>query len=381
MRVKRCGTHWFDESVEPIGRGAFSRVYKGFDGHDHIVAIKVIEMPRIESRVLQEIDIMRHLKHPNVVRLYDIQYERTSNQGMRIFIVMEFCGGGDFSKLPKPLGEEMCQTYFHQMVSGLRYLHKRGIVHRDIKPQNVLLTNDNQVKLADFTFAKQMQEQEMMETMCGTPVYIAPEVLSGEMYDSRCDLWSLGVMLYQFLYGTHPLGTIKSHNELAKRIRSTKITFPEKLVIEKYESQESGRSQLVRTVHHFSPECLELARGLLQKHPSHRMTWEHVCTSSWLELEQDPLFCQEVPQHACSAPVLTETRPPPPVAQVAASPRSFSASPDAWGFNMSEDEPASRIIADYTTSTTPPKMMQPKFKRSSSSLLTRSIDALHRVFY
>lgn len=394
-------SHSFNENEEPIGRGAFSRVYLGHDNtNEDKVAIKVIELPQMDGkmkRVLREIEIMRHLKHENVVQLFDIQYDRTGNGGMRIFIVMEFCSQGDISTLPKPMGEEKCQRYFRAIVSGLRYLNKRGIVHRDIKPQNVLLTRNDEIKLADFTFAKHMEEQQMMETVCGTPLYIAPEIMNGDLYDSKCDLWSLGVMLYQFLYGTHPLGTIKSHNELAKRLRTTKISYPQKLVMETYEKCE-GKSILCRVVHVFSVECLEFVKGLLKKNPTERFSWKEVSASTWLQLEEEELFpLQTGGIHACSAPMLQAEsppvfavpRPPPPRSiQKQHSSKKLSTTPTSdnstsWGFKMSDDESLeskSRIIPDYQGNNEPHVITSPR-KRGSVTLLSRSIEALHRVFY
>ena len=324
--MRNVGDHYeYDDRVLPIGQGAFSKVYLGRNKKDGSqVAIKVIELPQIQGKsktLLREIEIMRHLKHDNIVHLYDVQYEKMVRNGcgVRLFIVMEYCERGDFSSLARPIEEEKCRVYFREIVSGLYYLYKRGIVHRDIKPQNILLTADNHVKLADFTFARNIGKQELMQTMCGTPMYIAPEIMNGDQYDGKCDIWSLGVMLYQSLYGSHPLGSIKSHADLARKLRSVKITFPRKLVLETYEpGEDHGRHSntlgtstiLCRTVHHFSEEVTHLVRSLLCHNPNDRISWDLLCKDKWLQIpemtNQDVLFNQDGdfarPTHAFSAP-------------------------------------------------------------------------------
>ena len=87
--------------------------------------------------------------------------------GLTLYIVMELCSRGDLSNVEKPLEEERCRKYFRGIFNGLRFLKKRGVVHRDLKPQNILISNNDEAKIADFTFSKQMEEQELMQTYCG----------------------------------------------------------------------------------------------------------------------------------------------------------------------------------------------------------------------
>ena len=132
------------------------------------------------KHLLREADLMRHLHHENILRLFDVQYERRGNTGgVKLFLITEYCGGGDMSKLPKPLPEETCRVYFRQIFAGLRYLRMKHIVHRDIKAANILLTSDGVVKVADFTFSMVKGDNEVMQTLCGTPLCLSAEVLLG----------------------------------------------------------------------------------------------------------------------------------------------------------------------------------------------------------
>jgi len=318
--MKTVGDYQYREEDE-LGRGSFSRVYLGTplvsdetcgsDGGTHLkVAIKVMELPKSDGKtkhLLREIELMRHLKHRNIVRLIDVKYEKFGHTGLRIFIVMEYCSKGDMASLPKPMAEEECRHYFRGIFSGLRYLKKRQIIHRDIKPQNILLTHDNVVKIADFTFSKQIEENELLQTQCGTPLFISPDVMFGQPYTDKSDLYSCGVMLYQFLYGTHPLGTVKSQADLVQKMKRAKITFPQKLVHESYERPDSSERDdyvLCRTIRIFSREAVQLCKGLLKFNPSDRISWEAIYHYPWLNLEPmepDELFPPDLVSQDLSA--------------------------------------------------------------------------------
>jgi serine/threonine protein kinase len=232
---------------------------------------------------------------------------------------MEYCEKGDMASLPRPMSEENCRHYFRGIFSGLRYLKKRQIIHRDIKPQNILLTSDNEVKIADFTFSKQIEEDELLQTQCGTPLFISPDVMFGKPYTDKSDLYSCGVMLYSFLYGTHPLGNVKSQADLIQKMKRAKITFPQKLVYETYEktTEDDDDFVLCRTIRVFSPDVLRLCKGLLKFNPAERISWDIVYDDPWLRLDpidSDELFPSETIQasdeilevggtiHAFSAP-------------------------------------------------------------------------------
>ena len=133
------------------------------------------------------------------------------------YFVYEYCNGGTLEKLLKkngPLGEKQSLLYFKQLTNAFRVLNENNIMHRDIKPENILI-HDGVLKVADFGFCKPLEDRDgMAETMLGSPIYMAPEVLKGEMYTIKADVWSLGVVLYRMVFGVCPFES----NNIAKLI-------------------------------------------------------------------------------------------------------------------------------------------------------------------
>src|SRR5581483_388334 len=182
---------------QPIGKGSSSRVYSGKNLQtNETVAIKQIDLDTIEEqfkrRITTEIDILIQLNHPNIVKIYDVISLNNDNinlaspnknnaiLGNSIYIIMEYCDGGDFDKLinsHKRLREGQARQYFFQLMKGLHYLREQKILHRDLKPANILLTHNKTIlKIADFGFARKFAEEDLSQTFCGTPLYMAPEL-------------------------------------------------------------------------------------------------------------------------------------------------------------------------------------------------------------
>ncbi|EDW80378.1 uncharacterized protein Dwil_GK18729, isoform A [Drosophila willistoni] len=180
------------------------------------------------ERVLNEAKIMKNLTHPCVVRMHDIVDKPDS-----VYMVLEFMRGGDLlhriiSK--KLLSEETSKLYFYQMCQAVKYLHDRGITHRDLKPDNVLLESNDEdtlLKVSDFGLSKFVQKDSVMRTLCGTPLYVAPEVLSTggrAAYTKKVDIWSLGVVLFTCLSGTLPFSD-EYGTPAAEQIKRGKFAF------------------------------------------------------------------------------------------------------------------------------------------------------------
>lgn len=265
-----------------LGRGSFSEVYKGIyigintkyiKYKDH-VAIKIINTHKMNYKSLEiiedEINIMNMIKynpHPNIVECYDVIRKQNS-----IYIIMEFCDSGDLrTLLRKPIKELYTQFFFSQLVNGLKFLDKHNIVHRDIKPRNILLTNQRRVlKIADFGFAKRSNEASLYDTICGSPMYMAPEIMNKNKYNKQTDLWSIGIMLYEMLFGFHPYKSCKSYNEIkSKNNENVEIEIPPK-----------------NTKNKISNECKSLLTKLLQKDAKKRITWKDFFNHPWLNIYQ-----------------------------------------------------------------------------------------------
>uniref|UniRef100_A0A672SJ76 non-specific serine/threonine protein kinase n=1 Tax=Sinocyclocheilus grahami TaxID=75366 RepID=A0A672SJ76_SINGR len=177
-----------------IGHGAFAVVFKGRhrEKHDWEVAVKCINKKNLaKSQTLlgKEIKILKELKHENIVALLDFQVAKGT------------------------LSEDTIRVFLQQIAGAMRVLQAKGIIHRDLKPQNILLShpagrkshsNNTCIKIADFGFARYLQNNMMAATLCGSPMYMAPEVIMSQNYDAKADLWSIGTIVFQCLTGKAP---------------------------------------------------------------------------------------------------------------------------------------------------------------------------------
>ena len=195
-----------------------------------LVAIKSINKQYLTDedsrrKLMQEYSILKILQHPNIIRLYE-SFESVKH----ILIVTELCSGGDllnYVREHKKLNEKMAKFILKKLLEGLHYCHKKEILHRDIKLDNVLLNKEGELKICDFGVSREVHKNEVMTEQCGTPAYIAPEILKGKGYNGfEADIWSAGVALYAMLYGTVPF---KSNNmkDLHKLIMKGKYTLKE----------------------------------------------------------------------------------------------------------------------------------------------------------
>lgn len=235
--VKKVGKY---ELGRGLGEGTFGKVKYALDTEtNEAVAIKILDKEKIQkqnmgNQIKKEISIMKMVKHKSIVGMIEVLASKT-----KIFIVLELVTGGElFDKIVQvgKLNEEQARFYFRQLVEGVEYCHKLGICHRDLKPENLLLDEHGNLKISDFGLSSLYigdadgsdgtSRTELLHTTCGTPNYVAPEVLSDKGYDGKkADVWSIGVILYVLLAGFLPFdeSTIVA---LFAKIQNADFTYP-----------------------------------------------------------------------------------------------------------------------------------------------------------
>ncbi|KAM3963408.1 STKc_STK36 domain-containing protein fused [Aphomia sociella] len=239
-----------------IGEGSFGRVFKAKHKETHAtVALKVIRKRGRSSKDLknlrQECDIQRQLKHPNIILMID-SFDTESE----LVVVTEYAEKELHSILAKEgcLNEEQVKKITWDLVSALYYLHSHRVLHRDLKPQNVLIDSTGQAKLCDFGLARIMTNAtHILTSIKGTPLYMAPELIEEKPYDHQADLWSLGCIIYELIAGQPPFCTL-SLWQLVRMIRHKPVQWPSFISVE---------------AHSF-------LQGLLHKDPMKRLTWPEI---------------------------------------------------------------------------------------------------------
>ncbi|XP_010262643.1 PREDICTED: serine/threonine-protein kinase ATG1c [Nelumbo nucifera] len=256
-----------------IGSGSFSVVWHArhrVQGTE--VAIKEIAMDRLSKKLqeslLSEIFILKRINHPNIIRLHDI-----IEVPGRIHLVLEYCRGGDLSMYIHRHGrvpEATAKHFMQQLVAGLQVLHDNNLIHRDLKPQNLLLSTNNDqsiLKIADFGFARSLQPRGLAETLCGSPLYMAPEIMQLQKYDAKADLWSVGTILFQLVTGKTPFTGNNQIQLLQNIVKSNELRFPP-------DSND------------LSVDCIDLCQKLLRCNPVERLTFEEFFNHPFLSKNQ-----------------------------------------------------------------------------------------------
>jgi len=258
----------YEYNVTPIGVGSFASVYLGQDKNKKQVAIKKINITKISVKLLHkfniEMEIVKTLNHVNIVKT--IETFKTTNN---IYVVMDYCNNNTLFEYIKenykytPDKEKNVLKIINQIKNAFEYLYELNIFHRDLKPKNILLHKMSEmttiVKIADFGFAKIYDKDffsddgycELENTFCGTPLYMAPEVLINNKFNIKCDLWSIGIIFYEMLYGYVPYDKPRNIHELKKIIESQSIAFPS----------------------NYSENVITLVKSLLEYDPLNRIDW------------------------------------------------------------------------------------------------------------
>ena len=256
----------------PIGKGSFASVYLGKDKNGKQVAIKKINIKEISSKLLEkfkiEMDIAQTLDNINIVKTFETF--KTMNN---IYVVMEYCNNNTLYEYIKESykynttkeNKEINVLYIvRQIKNAFDYLYELNIFHRDLKPKNILIHKTTEtnliVKIADFGFAKIYDKNsfsddgycDLENTFCGTPLYMAPEILINNKFNIKVDLWSIGVIIYELLYGHVPYNKPRNMNELKKMMKIQTIPFP----------------------FNYSENITNLLESLLQIDPLKRIDWD-----------------------------------------------------------------------------------------------------------
>lgn len=260
------------ELGEEIGQGAFSTVRLGINRQTkEKCAIKCISKQRIppedEAALKQEVIILRALNHPNILKCYGFFDENEF-----YYLVMEYMAGGElFDRIVQKTfySEKEARDVVYILLSTIHYCHTRNIVHRDLKPENLLLSNqedDAFIKLADFGFAISSQGGfSTLKTQCGTPGYVAPEILSTQPYGKAVDMWSIGVITY-ILLGGYPPFYDDNQKVLFEKIKKGEYSFHP----EYWDA--------------VSVEAKDLISRLLKVNPLERYTSEEALNHSWVDI-------------------------------------------------------------------------------------------------
>jgi len=254
-----------------LGTGSFAVVKQATRKSDgKQFAIKIIKKSKLNPDELavvhDEVEIMHKVDHPNCVKLYEM-FETSK----KLYMVLELLTGGElFDRIVAKgsYSEKEASLLIRDIAGAIKYLHSIGVVHRDLKPENLLYLSpkpDSLIKITDFGLAKLKGSStvDSMTTACGTPGYVAPEVLKNEPYDKAVDLWSLGVILYILLCGFPPFYH-ESTAQLYKQIKKGEYDFPDPYWTD------------------ISPEAKNLVQCLLTVNPKKRYTAEQVLQHPWI---------------------------------------------------------------------------------------------------
>lgn len=257
MYEKKIGRYNYDNNY--IGKGSFSKVYMGIDENNQKYAIKKIYKrndKKYIDLVEKEIEVMEKLNHKNVVKLYE-----KIHTDKHIFLIMELCDNDLNSYIKNnTLSEDIIKDIMKQLIEVLKYIMDNNIVHRDLKPHNILINDDYTLKLADFGFAKEFKETLLTDTVCGSPLYMAPEILNHHKYNIKSDLWSVGVILYEMVMKEHPF----------KALNITELTN----IINK-------KKPILLNVD-IHPECKNLIERLLIVDSHNRLDWDELYRNNWI---------------------------------------------------------------------------------------------------
>eukprot|EP01118_Nematostelium_gracile_P010117 TRINITY_DN345_c0_g2_i1.p1 TRINITY_DN345_c0_g2~~TRINITY_DN345_c0_g2_i1.p1 ORF type:complete len:265 (+),score=57.20 TRINITY_DN345_c0_g2_i1:360-1154(+) len=258
----------FYEFGRTIGEGSFSVVFEGrnkMTGKPYaikkIAKNKISDLNKVKDR---EISIMMTVRHPYIICLEEVFEDEA-----HLYLVLQLAPSGElFDRIMRegPLSEYKAKSVAFQLLSALQYLKSNNIIHRDLKPENVLCMDEqvNRVAIADFGFARAIQDNQQVITQCGSLHYTAPEVLLSHPYGPEVDMWSLGVILFVVMTGCFPWIEDGDDNvQLVSQITNATFCFPEDVPL--------------------TLQCKDIISRMLQKNPLYRITPEAALGHSWFQ--------------------------------------------------------------------------------------------------
>mmetsp|Transcript_160063 Transcript_160063/g.292181 ORF Transcript_160063/g.292181 Transcript_160063/m.292181 type:complete len:614 (-) Transcript_160063:102-1943(-) len=276
---------------EKIGEGGFGTVYLAESKAGSECAIKRVPWEKVEDQLMfeQEVAIQAELDHPNVARILNV-FDWKENT----YIVTEACMGGELTDLLRDdqvLGEPECRAIMAQAMAAINYMHGEGFVHRDIKLDNFLLhhkpcdwpTTRNHVSLIDFGLsAKYSPGETKLKTKCGTPWYMAPEIIFEDTYNEKCDVWSLGVLMYMLLSGQAPFVGINDDDlSIFEDAKEGQLEFDDSV----WKDVSGGAKFLIRQ--------------MIKTNVDRRFTTQQCLESFWIKKkeEENKTICQKAAQN------------------------------------------------------------------------------------
>ncbi|KAL2911871.1 hypothetical protein HK105_208654 [Polyrhizophydium stewartii] len=258
--LSSIGNYVFQKTV---GEGNFAKVKLATHKLTNAeVAIKVIDKTQLDEKKLgklyREVRIMKMLHHPNIVKLYEVIETKNT-----VFLVMEYASGGelyDYLVVHGKMKEKEARAKFRQILSAVSYCHKKRVIHRDLKAENLLLDANLDIKIADFGFSNYFDPESKLDTFCGSPPYAAPELFQGRRYTGpEVDIWSLGVILYVLTTGCLPFDG-KNLQEMRESVCRGKYRIP----------------------FYLSDSCEKLLRKFLVRDPIKRASLEMLIDDPWI---------------------------------------------------------------------------------------------------